>query len=53
MIPVQLGAVRLISLLRRLLPGVVAIYILARVKRESSAVDKLALQQIRQELGCD
>jgi peptide/nickel transport system permease protein len=51
MIPTLLGAVTLIFLLMRLLPGDVALYILG--SGESSDVNKQALQQIRQELGLD
>jgi peptide/nickel transport system permease protein len=50
-IPTLLGAVTLIFLLMRLLPGDVALYILG--SGESSDVNKQALQQIRQELGLD
>src|SRR6266702_3934993 len=51
MIPTLLGAVTLIFLLMRLLPGDVALYILG--SGESSNVNKEALEQIRQELGLD
>jgi peptide/nickel transport system permease protein len=51
MIPTLLGAVTLIFLLMRLLPGDVALYILG--SGESSDVNKQALEQIRQELGLD
>src|SRR5215813_6756515 len=51
MIPTLLGAVTLIFLLMRLLPGDVAMYILG--SGESSDVNKEALEQIRQELGLD
>ena len=51
MIPTLLGAVTLIFLLMRLLPGDVALYILG--SGESSDVNKQALQQIREELGLD
>lgn len=51
MIPTLLGAVTLIFLLMRLLPGDVALYILG--SDESGEVNKAALQQIRQELGLD
>lgn len=51
MIPTLLGAVTLIFLLMRLLPGDVALYILG--SGESSDINKQALQQIRQELGLD
>jgi peptide/nickel transport system permease protein len=51
MIPTLLGAVTLIFLLMRLLPGDVALYILG--SGESSDVNKQALQQIRQDLGLD
>jgi peptide/nickel transport system permease protein len=51
MIPTLLGAVTLIFLLMRLLPGDVALYMLG--SGESSEVNKVALQQIRQELGLD
>jgi peptide/nickel transport system permease protein len=51
MIPTLLGAVTLIFLLMRLLPGDVALYILG--SGESSDVNKEALQQIRQDLGLD
>ncbi len=45
MIPTLLGAVTLIFLLMRLLPGDVALYILG--SGESSEINKQALQQIR------
>jgi len=51
MIPTLLGAVTLIFLLMRLLPGDVALYILG--SGESSDINKQALQQIRQDLGLD
>src|SRR5262245_4513546 len=51
MIPTLLGAVTLIFLLMRLLPGDVAIYILG--SGESSDINKQALEQIRQDLGLD
>lgn len=51
MIPTLLGAVTLIFLLMRLLPGDVALYILG--SGESSEVNKQALQQIREDLGLD
>ena len=51
MIPTLLGAVTLIFLLMRLLPGDVALYMLGA--GDSSEVNKVALQQIRQELGLD
>ena len=51
MIPTLLGAVTLIFILMRLLPGDVALYILG--SGESSEVNQAALQQIRQELGLD
>src|SRR5262249_53930598 len=51
MIPTLLGAVTLIFLLMRLLPGDVAMYILG--SGESSEVNREALEQIRQELGLD
>lgn len=51
MIPTLLGAVTLIFLLMRLLPGDVALYILG--SDESGEVDQVQLQQIRQELGLD
>ena len=51
MIPTLLGAVTLIFLLMRLLPGDVALYILG--SGESSDVNKEALEQIRQDLGLD
>jgi peptide/nickel transport system permease protein len=51
MIPTLLGAVTLIFLLMRLLPGDVALYILG--SGESSDVNKQALEQTRQDLGLD
>ena len=51
MIPTLLGAVTLIFLLMRLLPGDVALYMLGA--GDSGEVNKVALQQIRQELGLD
>lgn len=51
MVPTLLGAVTLIFILMRLLPGDVALYILG--SGETSEVNKQALQQIRQELGLD
>src|SRR5713226_4589733 len=51
MIPTILGAVTLIFLLMRLLPGDVALYILG--SGESSEINQQALQQIRQDLGLD
>jgi peptide/nickel transport system permease protein len=51
MFPTLLGAVTLIFLLMRLLPGDVALYMLG--SSESSEVNVAALQQIRQELGLD
>ena len=51
MIPTLLGAVTLIFLLMRLLPGDVALYILG--SGESSEINKQALEQIRQDLGLD
>lgn len=51
MIPTLLGAVTLIFILMRLLPGDVALYILG--SGESSEVNKAALHQIREELGLD
>ena len=51
MIPTLLGAVTLIFVLMRLLPGDVALYILG--SGESSDVNKQALQQIREDLGLD
>ena len=51
MIPTLLGAVTLIFVLMRLLPGDVALYILG--SGESSEVNKQALQQIREDLGLD
>jgi peptide/nickel transport system permease protein len=51
MLPTLLGAVTLVFLLMRLLPGDVALYILG--SGESSEVNQEALQQIRHELGLD
>jgi peptide/nickel transport system permease protein len=51
MIPTLLGAMTLIFVLMRLLPGDVALYILG--SGESSEVNKQALQQIREDLGLD
>jgi peptide/nickel transport system permease protein len=51
MFPTLLGAVTLIFLLMRLLPGDVALYMLG--SSESSEVNVTALQQIREELGLD
>jgi len=51
MFPTLLGSVTLIFLLMRLLPGDVALYMLG--SSESSEVNVVALQQIRQELGLD
>jgi peptide/nickel transport system permease protein len=51
MVPTLLGAVTLIFLLMRLLPGDVAQYMLGA--EESSEANQQALQQIRQELGLD
>lgn len=51
MIPTLLGAVTLIFILMRMLPGDVALYILG--SGESSEVNQQALQNIRQELGLD
>jgi peptide/nickel transport system permease protein len=51
MFPTLLGAVTLIFLLMRLLPGDVALYMLG--SSESSEVNATALQQIREELGLD
>src|SRR4029453_15077831 len=51
MIPTLLGAVTLIFLLMRLLPGDVALYILG--SGESGDGNKEALEQIRQALGLD
>ena len=51
MIPTLLGAVTLIFVLMRLLPGDVALYILG--SGESSEINKQALQQIREDLGLD
>jgi peptide/nickel transport system permease protein len=51
MFPTLLGAVTLIFLLMRLLPGDVALYMLG--SSESSEVNVAALQQIREELGLD
>ena len=47
MIPTLLGAVTLIFLLMRLLPGDVALYIVG--SGESSNINQQALEQIRQE----
>jgi peptide/nickel transport system permease protein len=51
MIPTLLGAVTLIFLIMRLLPGDVALYILG--SDESSEMNREALQRIRNELGLD
>ena len=51
MIPTLLGAVTLIFLVMRLLPGDAALYILG--SEESAEVNRQALAQIRQELGLD
>jgi peptide/nickel transport system permease protein len=51
MIPTLLGAVTLIFLIMRLLPGDVALYILG--SDESSEMNREALQQIRSDLGLD
>src|SRR5918912_3425467 len=51
MVPTLLGAVTLIFLLMRLLPGDVALYILG--SDESSEANKQALEDIRHELGLD
>jgi peptide/nickel transport system permease protein len=51
MIPTLLGAVTLIFLIMRLLPGDVALYILG--SDESSEMNQEALQRIRSELGLD
>jgi peptide/nickel transport system permease protein len=51
MIPTLLGAVTLIFLIMRLLPGDVALYILG--SDESSEMNRDALQRIRSELGLD
>jgi peptide/nickel transport system permease protein len=51
MIPTLLGAVTLIFLVMRLLPGDAALYILG--SEESSEVNRQALAEIRQELGLD
>lgn len=51
MIPTLLGAVTLIFLVMRLLPGDVALYILG--SEESAEVNREALAQIRSELGLD
>ena len=48
MIPTLLGAVTLIFLIMRLLPGDVALYILG--SDESSEMNREALQRIRSEL---
>src|SRR5437870_13786452 len=50
-IPTLLGAVTLIFLLMRLLPGDVALYILG--SDESSETNKLALEDIRHDLGLE
>jgi peptide/nickel transport system permease protein len=51
MIPTLLGAVTLIFVIMRLLPGDVALYILG--SDESSEMNREALQRIRSELGLD
>src|SRR5437773_12021884 len=51
MIPTLLGAVTLIFLLMRLLPGDVALYILG--SDESSETNRQALEEIRHDLGLD
>jgi peptide/nickel transport system permease protein len=51
MIPTLLGAVTLIFLIMRLLPGDVALYILG--SDEAGAMNQEALQRIRRELGLD
>jgi peptide/nickel transport system permease protein len=51
MIPTLLGAVTLIFVLMRLLPGDVALYILG--SDEAGEVDQESLERIRQELGLD
>ena len=51
MIPTLLGAVTLIFLIMRLLPGDVALYILG--SDESSEMNRESLQRIRGELGLD
>jgi peptide/nickel transport system permease protein len=51
MIPTLLGAVTLIFLIMRLLPGDVALYILG--SDESSEMNREALEHIRSELGLD
>jgi peptide/nickel transport system permease protein len=51
MIPTLLGAVTLIFLLMRLLPGDVALYILG--SSESSTINQQDLDQIRREFGLD
>lgn len=51
MIPTLIGAVTLIFILMRMLPGDVALYILG--SGESSEVNQEALQHIRQDLGLD
>src|SRR5919108_3348587 len=51
MIPTLLGAVTLIFLIMRLLPGDVALYILGA--DESSEMNREAIQRIRSELGLD
>ncbi len=51
MIPTLLGAVTLIFIIMRLLPGDVALYILG--SDEASETNREAVQQIRRELGLD
>src|SRR5918998_354157 len=51
MVPTLLGAVTLIFLIMRLLPGDVALYIMG--SDESSQMNQEALQRIRSELGLD
>src|SRR3990172_3530122 len=51
MFPTLLGAVTLIFLVMRLLPGDAALYILG--SDESGQVNREALQRIRQDLGLD
>ncbi|MBI3826071.1 MAG: ABC transporter permease [Candidatus Rokubacteria bacterium] len=51
MVPTLLGAVTLIFLVMRLLPGDAALYILG--SDEASQLNKEALAQVRQELGLD
>ena len=51
MIPTLLGAVTLIFLIMRLLPGDAALYILG--SDESGQINREALQQIREKLGLD